>query len=86
MFWVIYMMFSLFRSHRDRIYWHDGQFHIVKENPVRRRERRAPLTSAQEQESFRRDIRQWLIFYSILACIILALLIHRLNSNRQLPK
>ncbi|CAF1420562.1 unnamed protein product [Adineta steineri] len=82
MFWVFYMMFSIFRSHRNRFYWRDGKLHFRKQNPQQQGQNQRRLTPAEERQSFQNNIRQWLIFYGVLASIIIAILIYRLN-NRQ---
>jgi hypothetical protein len=84
MFWVFYMMFSIFRSHRNRFYWRNGKLHFVKPNlRQQQQQHQIQLTPLQEQQSFRQNIRQWLIFYSILASIIIAILIYRLRVPRK---
>ncbi|UJR26489.1 hypothetical protein I4U23_007816 [Adineta vaga] len=85
MFWVFYMMFSIFRSHRNRFYWRDGKLHFVKQNRQLQQQkyhhdlRKRKLTRAEEQQSFKHSMRQWFIFYSVLATIIIAILLYRLN-------
>jgi hypothetical protein len=79
MFWIFYMIFSIFRSHRNRFYWRNGKLHFVKQNLHQRR-----ITPEEEQKAFRHNIRQWFIFYSILASIIVAILLHRLNKRQKL--
>lgn len=86
MFWILYMLFSIFRSHRNRIYWRNGKLHIIKANHPRIGGQPSRLTPEQEDHAFRRDLRQWAIFYSMLVCIIVAILIRRLYSNRQMAK
>ena len=86
MFWILYMLFSIFRSHRNRFYWRNGKLHIVKAEQLRLEGQPSRLTAAQQEKIFRRDLRQWAIFYSMLVCLIVALLIHRLHTNRQMPK
>ena len=84
MFWVLYALFSMFRTHRNRIYWRNGKLHIVKpENARRPAARRVEITAAEEERIFRRDLRQWLMFYAFLFGIIIAVLIHRFYSTRK---
>ncbi len=75
------MMFSIFRSHRNRFYWRNGKLHFVKQNqqPHQRR-----ITPEEEQQAFKHNIRQWFIFYGILASIIIAILLYRLNKRQKL--
>lgn len=81
------MLFSMFRSHRNRIYWRNGKLHIVKEETLRRQaNRRIERTAAEEERIFRRDLRQWLMFYAFLVGIIFAVLIHRLYTTRKSVK
>lgn len=75
------MLFSMFRSHRNRFVWRNGQLHIIKENRIRRE----ILTEEQEEREFQRDIRQWLIFYGVLISIIIAMVIHQIYSRRKTP-
>lgn len=77
------MLFSIFRSHRNRFYWRDGKLHFVKQNPQLNQR---PRTPAEEQQAFRQNIKQWFIFYSVLACIIIAVLIHRLYFRQKVSK
>ena len=80
------MMFSIFRSHRNRFYWRDGKLHFVKQNQLQQQQQNQRiLTPTEEQESFRQNVRQWFIFYSVLACMILAILIHRLFFRKKVP-
>ncbi|CAF2354929.1 unnamed protein product [Rotaria sp. Silwood2] len=83
MFWVLYMMFSIFRSHRNRFYWRNGKLHFTKRDPRQQQQYQVPLTPLQEQQLFRQNIRQWFIFYSILIGIIISILIHRLYSRHK---
>ncbi|CAF0719184.1 unnamed protein product [Rotaria sp. Silwood1] len=83
MFWVLYMIFSIFRSHRNRFYWRNGKLHFTKRNP-QQQQHQIPLTPLQEEQLFRQNIRQWFIFYSILTCIIISILIHRLYSRQKI--
>jgi hypothetical protein len=83
MLWVFYMLFSIFRSHRNRFYWRNGKLHFVKQN---RQQHQRILTPAQEQQSFKENIRQWFIFYSVFVSIIIAIVIYRLNSHQKTSK
>ena len=78
------MIFSVFRSHRNRFYWRNGQLHVVRDNSRQQLNQRPISETQEEEEEFRRDIRQWIIFYSVLICIIIAIVIHRVYSNRKL--
>jgi hypothetical protein len=79
------MIFSIFRSHRNRFYWRDGKLHFVKQNQLRQQQlRRRPITPEEEKQAFRNNIRQWFIFYGILASMIIAILLHRLNKQQKL--
>lgn len=81
------MLFSIFRSHRNRFYWRNGKLHFVKQNRQQQQQHQSGLTPAEEQErSFKESIRQWLIFYSVLATIIIAIVIYRLNFRQKIPK
>ncbi len=79
------MIFSIFRSHRNRFYWRDGKLHFVKQNR-RQQQHQRRLTPAEEQQAFNQNIRQWFIFYSVLACMIVAILIHRLYFRQKISK
>lgn len=78
------MIFSIFRSHRNRFYWRDGKLHFVKQN--RQQQHLRQKTPAEEQQAFRQNIRQWFIFYSIFLCVIIAILIHRLYLRQKVSK
>jgi hypothetical protein len=81
------MMFSIFRSHRNRFYWRNGKLYFIKQNRQQQQQQHQRIsTPAEEQETFRQNIRQWFMFYSVLACIILAILIHRLCFQKKVPK
>ena len=81
------MLFSIFRSHRNRFYWRNGKLHFVKQNQLRQNQlRQRPITPEEERQAFRNNIRQWFIFYSILASVIIAILVHRLNNHQKLSK
>lgn len=81
MFWVLYMLFSIFRSHRNRFYWRNGKLHFVKQNHQQNQRR---ISLAEERQIFRQNIRQWFIFYGVLASIIIAILIHRLYFRQKI--
>ncbi|CAF0773450.1 unnamed protein product [Rotaria sordida] len=84
MFWVLYMMFSIFRSHRNQFYWRNGKLHFTKQSlRQQQQQHQIPLTALQEERLFRQNIRQWFIFYSVLTCIIISILIHRLYSRQK---
>lgn len=85
MFWVFYMMFSIFRSHRNRFYWRDGKLHFVKANRRQQQQGERRMTPQEEQQAFKQNIRQWMIFYGVLMSIIIAILIRRLIIDRRLP-
>jgi hypothetical protein len=76
----------MFRSHRNRIFWRNGKLHIIKQTPQRTGVNSQRLTAAQEEHAFKRDIRQWLIFYSMLVAIIAGILIHRMYANRKISQ
>ncbi len=80
------MIFSIFRSHRNRFYWRNGKLHFVKQNRQQQHQRQIRMTPAEEQQVFNQNIRQWFIFYSILACVIVAILIHRLYFRQKVSK
>lgn len=82
MFWVFYMMFSIFRSHRNRFYWQNGKLHFVKHNQQQQQPQRR-LTPIEKRQRFNDNIRQWFIFYGVLISIIIAILIHRLYSRQK---
>lgn len=77
------MIFSMFRSHRNRIYWRNGKLHFIEHNP--QQQNQLQLTSAQREQEYRYNIRQWFIFYGIFVSIIVAILVHRLYSQRKYP-
>ena len=87
MFWVFYMMFSIFRSHRNRFYWQNGKLHFVKANRRQQQQQQGErrMTPQEEQQAFKQNIRQWAIFYGVLMSIIIAILIRRLIIDRRLP-
>lgn len=80
------MMFSIFRSHRNRFYWQNGKLHFVKNNRRQQQGQRQGrrMTPQEEQQAFQHNIRQWVIFYGILMSIIFAILIRRLIIDRRL--
>jgi hypothetical protein len=78
------MIFSIFRSHRNRFYWRDGKLYFIKQNQQQHQHQRRGITPAEEQQDFQQNIRQWFIFYSILACIIISILIHRLYFRQKI--
>jgi hypothetical protein len=80
------MLFSIFRSHRNRFYWRNGKLHFVKQNRQQQQRHQTIFTPEQEQLSFKENIRQWLIFYSVLVSIILAIVIYRLNFHQKTSK
>jgi hypothetical protein len=75
------MLFSIFRSHRNRFYWRNGKLHFVKQNHQQNQRR---ISLAEERQIFRQNIRQWFIFYGVLASIIIAILIHRLYFRQKI--
>jgi hypothetical protein len=76
-------MLSIFRSQRNRFYWRNGKLHFINQNQLQQQQRRR-RTPEEERQAFRQSIRQWFIFYSILACIIIAVLIHRLYFRQKI--
>lgn len=87
MFWVFYMMFSIFRSHRNRFYWQNGKLHFVKQNRQQiqgQQRRRRQMTPQEEQQEYQHNIRQWFIFYGILLSVIIAVLIRRIIIDRKI--
>ncbi|CAF1597563.1 unnamed protein product [Adineta ricciae] len=93
MFWVFYMMFSIFRSHRNRFYWRNGKLYFVKQNRQQQQQQQGQdhpharrQTREEEQQSFNQTIRQWFIFYGVLATIIVAILLYRFNNRPKLSK
>ena len=79
------MMFSIFRSHRNRFYWRDGKLHFVKQNrQLVQGQQRRRMTVQEEQQAYKHNIRQWFIFYGILLSIIMAILIRRIIVDRKL--
>jgi len=85
MFWVFYMMFSIFRSHRNRFYWQNGKLHFVKRNrQLIQGQQRRRLTPQEEQQDYQHNIRQWIIFYGLLLSVIIAVLIRRVIIDRNI--
>jgi len=75
------MMFSIFRSHRNRFYWRNGKLHFVKHPQQQQAQRR--LTRTEERQRYNHNIRQWFIFYGVFISIIIAVLVHRLYSRQK---
>ena len=80
MFWILYMVFSIFRSHRTRFYWRNRKLHFLKQQ---RPQRQMTSTSLQEERLRVQNIRQWFIFYSIFICIIIGIVIYRFYALRE---